>query len=208
MGAKNHATILPDAQKDFALDQVVGECRRHVHVSALRLVRVGHRCVRAGASFGAAGQRCMALPFVILVGQAKEWYVLRRPAHCAPTPRSPAARRIPDIVARAKTLKVGPGADPSSALGPLISKQVGAQGAHVPAGCAVTRRLQSKARVLELVASGVKEGAKLELDGTNIKARPLRVAGLCDCPRQHARRERRSPASLTATSSAPPSCLA
>ena len=37
MGAKNHGVILPDANKDFALNQIVG------------------------AAFGAAGQRCMAL---------------------------------------------------------------------------------------------------------------------------------------------------
>jgi malonate-semialdehyde dehydrogenase (acetylating)/methylmalonate-semialdehyde dehydrogenase len=106
MGAKNHATVLPDADKDATLDALVG------------------------ASFGAAGQRCMALPMVILVGEAKNW--------------------IPEIVARAKTLRVGHGMDPKAHVGPLITKQ-------------------SKARVLELLQSGVDQGAKLELDGRGVK---------------------------------------
>jgi malonate-semialdehyde dehydrogenase (acetylating)/methylmalonate-semialdehyde dehydrogenase len=49
MGAKNHAVILPDANKDAALDQLVG------------------------AAFGAAGQRCMAISVAILVGEAQQW---------------------------------------------------------------------------------------------------------------------------------------
>ncbi|KAI9460999.1 methylmalonate-semialdehyde dehydrogenase [Lactarius psammicola] len=49
MGAKNHAVILPDANKNLALNSVVG------------------------AAFGAAGQRCMALSVAILVGDAQAW---------------------------------------------------------------------------------------------------------------------------------------
>jgi len=49
MGAKNHGTILPDANKEAAL-------------SAL-----------AGAAFGASGQRCMALSVALFVGDSKEW---------------------------------------------------------------------------------------------------------------------------------------
>ena len=44
LGAKNHATVLPDADQDVALNAVVG------------------------AAFGAAGQRCMALSTAIFVG--------------------------------------------------------------------------------------------------------------------------------------------
>jgi len=54
------------------------------------------------------------------------------------------------ISGKGKCLRVGPGNDEKSALGPLISKQ-------------------SKERVIRLVKSGVKEGAKLVLDGTNAK---------------------------------------
>jgi len=49
MGAKNHATVLPDADKESTLNAIVG------------------------AAFGAAGQRCMALSVAVFVGDTKEW---------------------------------------------------------------------------------------------------------------------------------------
>lgn len=49
MGAKNHCVILPDADPEVALNQLVG------------------------AAFGAAGQRCMAASVAILVGEARQW---------------------------------------------------------------------------------------------------------------------------------------
>ncbi|KAL4955608.1 Aldehyde/histidinol dehydrogenase [Aspergillus filifer] len=49
LGAKNHAAILPDANKNQTLNAIVG------------------------AAFGAAGQRCMALSTVVAVGDTKEW---------------------------------------------------------------------------------------------------------------------------------------
>ncbi len=49
MGAKNHAIVLPDANKQQTLN------------------------TRLGAAFGAAGQRCMALSVAILVGEAQSW---------------------------------------------------------------------------------------------------------------------------------------
>lgn len=49
LGAKNHATILPDCDKDATLNALVG------------------------AAFGAAGQRCMALSVAVFVGNTKEW---------------------------------------------------------------------------------------------------------------------------------------
>lgn len=49
LGAKNHAVLLPDANKNFAINSIVG------------------------AAFGAAGQRCMALSALVTVGEAKEW---------------------------------------------------------------------------------------------------------------------------------------
>lgn len=76
MGAKNHAVILPDANKEQTLNQL------------------------AGAAFGAAGQRCMALSVVILVGEAGQW--------------------IDDIKAKAESLVVSAGKNDKD-LGPLIS---------------------------------------------------------------------------------------
>jgi malonate-semialdehyde dehydrogenase (acetylating)/methylmalonate-semialdehyde dehydrogenase len=106
MGAKNHATIMPDADKEQTLNQMTA------------------------AGFGAAGQRCMALSVALFVGKAKEW--------------------IPELKQRAAGLRVGPGADPKSDLGPLISRE-------------------SYDRVHHLIASAEKEGAKILLDGRNVK---------------------------------------
>jgi len=102
MGSKNHAVILPDANKETTLNALVS------------------------AAFGAAGQRCMALSVAVFVGDAAKW--------------------IPELVPKAKGLRVGAGSDPKADLGPLISKQ-------------------SLARVHELIASGVSQGAQLVLDG-------------------------------------------
>lgn len=49
LGAKNHAILLPDADKNHALNAIIG------------------------AAFGAAGQRCMALSVLVTVGESKEW---------------------------------------------------------------------------------------------------------------------------------------
>jgi len=49
LAAKNHATVLPDANKDQAINALVG------------------------AAFGAAGQRCMALSAAVFVGEARNW---------------------------------------------------------------------------------------------------------------------------------------
>jgi len=77
MAAKNHAVILPDADKHQVINALVG------------------------AAFGAAGQRCMALSTVVLVGESKTW--------------------LPELVAKARALVVGAGCDASSEIGPLIS---------------------------------------------------------------------------------------
>ncbi|KKW68906.1 methylmalonate-semialdehyde dehydrogenase [Lampropedia cohaerens] len=104
MGAKNHAVVLPDANKEQTLNAIIG------------------------AAFGAAGQRCMALPVVILVGQAQQW--------------------VPELVAKARTLKVNAGTQPDTDLGPLISRA-------------------ARERVEALIERGIAEGATLELDGRN-----------------------------------------
>ena len=106
MGAKNHAVVLPDANKQQTLDAL------------------------AGAAFGAAGQRCMAASTAVLVGEAKAW--------------------IPELVAKAKALKVNAGTEPGTDVGPLIS-------------CAARERVEA------LIASGIEQGATLELDGRRPK---------------------------------------
>lgn len=79
LGAKNHAVILPD-------------CNRGSTVNAI-----------SGAAFGAAGQRCMALSTVVLVGSdiTESW--------------------VEDLVASAKTLRTDGGFEEGADLGPVIS---------------------------------------------------------------------------------------
>ena len=112
MGAKNHAVVLPDAHKQQTLANLVG------------------------AAFGAAGQRCMALSVVILVGEAQAW--------------------LPELVEKARTLKVSAGCEPGTDVGPLISRA-------------------ARERVEGLIERGVAEGAELLLDG-----RRPQVAGYAD----------------------------
>jgi malonate-semialdehyde dehydrogenase (acetylating)/methylmalonate-semialdehyde dehydrogenase len=102
MGAKNHAIVMPDANKEQTLNAL------------------------AGASFGAAGQRCMAVSVAVLVGEARQW--------------------VPDLVAKAKTLRIGAGTDAGVDVGPLVS-------------CAAYDRVNG------LIERGVADGATLALDG-------------------------------------------
>jgi len=78
-GAKNHMVIMPDADKAQVISNL------------------------AGASCGAAGQRCMAISVGVFVGEAKKW--------------------IPEVAAALKELKVGPWNDPVASYGPVISKK-------------------------------------------------------------------------------------
>ena len=104
MGAKNHAIVMPDANKEQTLNAL------------------------AGAGFGAAGQRCMAVSVAVLVGDAQKW--------------------VPDLVAKAKSLKMGGGTEKGVDIGPVIS-------------CAAHDRVNS------LIENGVADGATLALDGRN-----------------------------------------
>ena len=79
LGAKNHAAILPD-------------CNKEVTLNAL-----------SGAAFGAAGQRCMALSTVVMVGETKNW--------------------LPELAEKAKKLNINGGFEKDADLGPLISPQ-------------------------------------------------------------------------------------
>jgi malonate-semialdehyde dehydrogenase (acetylating) / methylmalonate-semialdehyde dehydrogenase len=78
-GAKNHGIVMPDAD----LDQVVGDL--------------------TGAAFGSAGERCMALPVVVPVGEE--------------TAERLRAKLIPAIHA----LRVGVSTDPEAQYGPVVN---------------------------------------------------------------------------------------
>jgi malonate-semialdehyde dehydrogenase (acetylating) / methylmalonate-semialdehyde dehydrogenase len=82
------------------------------------------------AAYGSAGQRCMAVSVAVTVGDVAE----------------PLLEKIEQRIAG---LKVGPGTDPSSEMGPLVSK------AHLE-------------KVTGLVDAGVEEGATLRVDGRGL----------------------------------------
>ncbi|MGH6647919.1 CoA-acylating methylmalonate-semialdehyde dehydrogenase [Aquabacterium sp.] len=84
----------------------------------------------AGAAFGAAGQRCMAASVAVFVGESRHW--------------------LPELVQRARALKVNAGVEPGTDVGPVISTT-------------------AKSRIEQLIASGVSEGAQLLLDGRDVK---------------------------------------
>ena len=82
------------------------------------------------SAFGCAGQRCMALPVVCVEEEIADEFVAT-------------------LVDLAKNLKVGPGSDPATDVGPLVTEE------H--------RRF-----VLEGIEKGVAEGAELVLDGRDV----------------------------------------
>ena len=84
-----------------------------------------------GAAYGSAGERCMAQSVAVAVGEVGDELVSR-------------------LSKKAEALKIGPGMDKSSEMGPLVTKE------HLE-------------KVKGYVDLGVKEGAKLVLDGRNLK---------------------------------------
>jgi malonate-semialdehyde dehydrogenase (acetylating)/methylmalonate-semialdehyde dehydrogenase len=86
-----------------------------------------------GAAYGSAGERCMAISVAVPVGEAT------------------ANTLIEKLVPKIEALKIGPAADRSSEMGPLVTAQ------HL-------------AKVRGYVDQGVKEGATLVVDGRNFKA--------------------------------------
>jgi malonate-semialdehyde dehydrogenase (acetylating)/methylmalonate-semialdehyde dehydrogenase len=80
-GAKNHGIVMPDAD----LDQVVGDL--------------------AGAAFGSAGERCMALPVVVPVGE------------------DTAERLREKLIPAIRALRVGVSTDPDAHYGPVVTAE-------------------------------------------------------------------------------------
>jgi len=84
-----------------------------------------------GAAYGSAGERCMAISVAVAVGKIAD-------------------PLIESLSPRVRQLKVGPGTDPQSEMGPLVTRQ------HFD-------------KVKGYVDTGVKEGAKLVVDGRGLK---------------------------------------
>lgn len=105
--AKNHALVLEDAPIERTAAGIIN------------------------ASFGCAGERCMALPVVVVQ-------------------ESIADKLVKEIVKQSKNIKVGPAYDKTTKLGPVVNE------GH-------------RKSILEWIQKGVDEGAKLILDGRNVK---------------------------------------
>jgi len=84
-----------------------------------------------GAAYGSAGERCMAQSVAVAVGKIGD-------------------PLVKNLAKKVESLKVGPGLDKKSEMGPLVTKQ------HLE-------------KVKSYVDIGVKEGAKLVVDGRNLK---------------------------------------
>ncbi|MFK8254019.1 CoA-acylating methylmalonate-semialdehyde dehydrogenase [Ancylobacter terrae] len=84
-----------------------------------------------GAGYGSAGERCMAVSVAVAVGGVGDALLDR-------------------LVPKVRALKVGPGMDPDSEMGPLVTKE------HL-------------AKVRGYIDDGVAAGAKLVVDGRGLK---------------------------------------
>ncbi|GHG25595.1 methylmalonate-semialdehyde dehydrogenase (acylating) [Amycolatopsis bullii] len=83
------------------------------------------------AAFGSAGQRCMAISVGVAVG--------------------PAGDRLVEILERkAREVRVGPGTDPASDMGPVVTEA-------------------ARERVVHSVTRGAEQGAKVVVDGRDLK---------------------------------------
>ncbi|MFO1019467.1 MAG: CoA-acylating methylmalonate-semialdehyde dehydrogenase [Planctomycetales bacterium] len=87
------------------------------------------------SAFGCAGQRCLAGSNVVAVGNIGK-------------------KLVPELSAAAGQLRIGPGIDPQTKMGPVISTE-------------------ARERVLGYVTAGLSEGAKLALDGRIERSGPL-----------------------------------
>ncbi|MCK1623380.1 CoA-acylating methylmalonate-semialdehyde dehydrogenase [Bradyrhizobium sp. 160] len=85
-----------------------------------------------GAAYGSAGERCMAISVAVPIGDATARELIQR------------------LAPKVRALTIGPGADPSVEMGPLVTKQ-------------------HRDKVRAYVDAGVAEGAELVVDGRDFK---------------------------------------
>jgi malonate-semialdehyde dehydrogenase (acetylating) / methylmalonate-semialdehyde dehydrogenase len=84
----------------------------------------------AAAAFGSAGERCMAISAAVAVG-------------------SGADRVVEAVAERARAVKVGPGRDAASEMGPVVTRE-------------------AQQRILGLIGSGEQQGATIAVDGRDL----------------------------------------
>jgi malonate-semialdehyde dehydrogenase (acetylating)/methylmalonate-semialdehyde dehydrogenase len=85
----------------------------------------------AAAGFGSAGQRCMAISVAVAIGEAGD-------------------ELVEEVARRAREIKVGPGLDPASEMGPVVTPQ-------------------ARERIVDYIGQGAEAGARLTVDGRELE---------------------------------------
>jgi malonate-semialdehyde dehydrogenase (acetylating) / methylmalonate-semialdehyde dehydrogenase len=85
----------------------------------------------AAAGFGSAGQRCMAVSVAVAAGEVAD-------------------PLVEEVARRAREIKVGPGLDPSSEMGPVVTPQ-------------------ARERIVDYIGQGAEAGARLAVDGRELE---------------------------------------
>jgi len=85
----------------------------------------------AAAGFGSAGQRCMAISVAVAIGDAGD-------------------ELVGEVARRAREIKVGPGLDPASEMGPVVTPQ-------------------ARERIVDYIGQGAEAGARLTVDGRELE---------------------------------------
>jgi malonate-semialdehyde dehydrogenase (acetylating) / methylmalonate-semialdehyde dehydrogenase len=84
----------------------------------------------AAAGFGSAGQRCMAISVAVAAGEVAD-------------------DLVEEVARRAREIKVGPGLDPNSEMGPVVTPQ-------------------ARERIVDYIGQGADAGAQLTVDGREL----------------------------------------
>jgi len=85
----------------------------------------------AAAGFGSAGQRCMAISVAVAIGDAGD-------------------ELVDEVARRAREIRVGPGLDPASEMGPVVTPQ-------------------ARERIVDYIGQGAEAGARLTVDGRELE---------------------------------------
>jgi malonate-semialdehyde dehydrogenase (acetylating) / methylmalonate-semialdehyde dehydrogenase len=85
----------------------------------------------AAAGFGSAGQRCMAISVAVAIGEAGD-------------------ELVDEVAQRAREIRVGPGLDPASEMGPVVTAQ-------------------ARERIVDYIGQGAEAGARLTVDGRELE---------------------------------------